>query len=323
MCSSQQRVLERGVDVRRPRAARARTRSPSAIAAQREQRGQRDAHADGDHEVEGDGRHRGDDQQHGVAARRADDPRRRADSSTIRTAVTISTPASAASGMSATTGDSGEHDRARTTPWTIAATRVRAPARTLTAVRAIAPVAGIPPNEATTATLARPWPTSSRSGSCGSPSAMPSATLADSRLSIAAERGDGERRRRPARAGRASATGARRAAAARRGSCRCGRVDSPASSATSVATATAISDAGSERCSRGSDDHHDGDERRRRRAPSSCRRPSRRRRATATAAVLLAVRLGHAERGRHLLEEDQQRDPEREALDTGHGRMPA
>ncbi len=33
-----------------------------------------------------------------------------------------------------------------TTAWTIAATRVRAPARTLTAVRAIAPVAGMPPN---------------------------------------------------------------------------------------------------------------------------------------------------------------------------------
>ena len=46
----------------------------------------------------------------------------------------------------------------------IAAIRVRAPDRTLTAVRAIAPVAGIPPKNPE-ATEARPCPTSSRLGS--------------------------------------------------------------------------------------------------------------------------------------------------------------
>ncbi len=105
--------------------------------------------------------------------------------STIRTAVTIRTPASAASGIRASRPASANTETSRTTLWTTVATRVCAPARTLTAVRAIAPVAGIPPMN-DTATLASPWPSSSRSGSCGSPSAIPSATLAESRLSRAA-----------------------------------------------------------------------------------------------------------------------------------------
>ncbi len=70
---------------------------------------------------------------------------------------------------------------------TSVAARVRAPARTLTAVRAMAPVAGMPPNSGET-TFASPCPTSSRSGSCAEASAMPSATFAERRLSIAARR---------------------------------------------------------------------------------------------------------------------------------------
>ena len=73
-------------------------------------------------------------------------------------------------------GQRGERDPARpaapaantiaasTTACTSAASREAAPARTLTAVRAIAPVAGTPPNSGATR-LARPWPNSSRSGS--------------------------------------------------------------------------------------------------------------------------------------------------------------
>ena len=65
---------------------------------------------------------------------------------TIRTAVTISTPASAASGMRPTGPAATRTTRSRTAEWKSAAIRVRPPDRTLTAVRAIAPVAGIPPN---------------------------------------------------------------------------------------------------------------------------------------------------------------------------------
>ncbi len=103
----------------------------------------------------------------------------------MRTAVTMSTPARAASGMRATRPAPATTTSTRATEWTMAATRVRAPARTLTAVRAMAPVAGMPPKSGETM-LARPWPNSSRSGSCWRPSAMPSATFADRRLSIAA-----------------------------------------------------------------------------------------------------------------------------------------
>ena len=104
----------------------------------------------------------------------------------MRTAVTISTPASAASGMLGhERAGEQHHATSSVSECTTAARRVRAPARTLTAVRAMAPVAGMPPNSGE-ATLARPWPNSSRSGSDGATSAMPSATLADSRLSMAA-----------------------------------------------------------------------------------------------------------------------------------------
>ena len=66
--------------------------------------------------------------------------------------------------------------------WVIAARRVRPPERTFTAVRAMAPVAGMPPNRGAM-TLASPWPNSSRLGLCGAASLMPSATLAERRLS--------------------------------------------------------------------------------------------------------------------------------------------
>ena len=107
--------------------------------------------------------------------------------STIRTAVSMSTPASAASGIRATSDPPTSTTSTRTSEWTMAETRVRAPARTLTAVRAIAPVAGMPPKSGD-ARLARPCPNSSRSGSCRPVSDIPSATFAESRLSIAASR---------------------------------------------------------------------------------------------------------------------------------------
>ena len=77
-----------------------------------------------------------------------------------------------------------------TTACTIAASRVLAPERTFTAVRAIAPVAGIPPKNPA-AIEASPWPVSSRSGLYGpdgrpSGPTMPAATRAESRDSIAA-----------------------------------------------------------------------------------------------------------------------------------------
>ncbi|MNV70669.1 hypothetical protein D3C71_1636480 [compost metagenome] len=58
-----------------------------------------------------------------------------------------------------------------------------APLRMFVAVRAMAPVAGMPPNSGA-ATFAMPWPISSRLLSCRLP-VMPSATTADSRDSIA------------------------------------------------------------------------------------------------------------------------------------------
>ena len=62
---------------------------------------------------------------------------------------------------------------------------MRAPARIDTEVRAIAPVAGMPPNR-DAPTEAIPWPTSSRSGSKAPVSAIEPATRAESRDSIAA-----------------------------------------------------------------------------------------------------------------------------------------
>src|SRR5699024_1936533 len=104
---------------------------------------------------------------------------------TMRIAVMNSTPARAASGI-IPTGPAATYTTASSTrAWTIEAMRVRAPARRLTEVRAIAPVAGMPPNREAPIE-ATPWPTSSRSGSKAPVSAMVPATRADSSDSIAA-----------------------------------------------------------------------------------------------------------------------------------------
>lgn len=105
--------------------------------------------------------------------------------STIRTQVANKTPERAASGMSETSGAAAKITTSNTREWVTAASRELAPARMLTAVRAIAAVAGTPPNVGTM-TLAKPWPKSSRSGSCCSFTVMPSATVAHNRLSRAA-----------------------------------------------------------------------------------------------------------------------------------------
>ncbi len=72
------------------------------------------------------------------------------------------------------------------------ATGVRPPFLTLVAVRAMAPVAGMPPNSGE-AMLATPCATSSMLERCRPP-IIPSATTADSSDSIAAEQRDGEGR---------------------------------------------------------------------------------------------------------------------------------
>ena len=74
--------------------------------------------------------------------------------------------------------------RRRTPAWTIPATGVRPPFLMFAAVRAIAPVAGIPPNKAETIFPA-PWATSYVLERCFTP-IMPSATTKESRDSMAA-----------------------------------------------------------------------------------------------------------------------------------------
>ena len=74
--------------------------------------------------------------------------------------------------------------RSRVRAWTIPATGVRPPLFTFVAVRAIAPVAGIPPKSGETM-FATPWATSSMFERC-LPPIMPSATTADSSDSIPA-----------------------------------------------------------------------------------------------------------------------------------------
>ena len=100
-------------------------------------------------------------------------------------AVATRTPASAASGIAPTHCDASRTTASRTSDWVTAASRERAPDRTLTAVRAIAAVAGMPPNMGVTM-FATPCPSNSRSESWRSPTLMPSATVADMRLSSAA-----------------------------------------------------------------------------------------------------------------------------------------
>lgn len=104
---------------------------------------------------------------------------------TMRTAVTISTPARAASGIMPTGPEAASTTTSSTTAWKIAAMRDRPPERTFTAVRAIAPVAGMPPNSADPIE-AMPCPTSSRSGSKRPVSAIEAATRPDNSDSTAA-----------------------------------------------------------------------------------------------------------------------------------------
>ncbi len=89
---------------------------------------------------------------------------RRLDTRTMCTAVATSTPARAARGISETQRAASSTTSSRKAAWVSAAHREVAPERTLTAVRAMAAVAGIPPNSGA-ARLASPWPTSSRSES--------------------------------------------------------------------------------------------------------------------------------------------------------------
>lgn len=103
----------------------------------------------------------------------------------MRIEVASSTPASAASGIFDTSGAAANTITASTAACDKDASREEAPLRTLTAVRAIAAVAGTPPNNGA-AKFASPCPNSSLSGSCFCPTVIPSATVADSRDSSAA-----------------------------------------------------------------------------------------------------------------------------------------
>ena len=105
--------------------------------------------------------------------------------STILTAVTTRTPPRTARGIRETTGAANRMTATMTSEWVIAATLVRAPARTFTAVLAIAPVAGMPPKNPV-AMLANPCPIISRVSDVLVEPVMASATRAESRLSIAA-----------------------------------------------------------------------------------------------------------------------------------------
>ena len=152
---------------------------------QREAPGHEEPEDHGGDQVEGDGRHRRDDEHERVAAGGAQQGAQARDLDHLHR------------GRDQHAGERGERDAgdpARARPgsraaapadWVTAASRDRAPVRTLTAVRAMAAVAGMPPKSGTTR-LAMPWPNSSRSGSCRSPTLMPSATVAESRLSSAA-----------------------------------------------------------------------------------------------------------------------------------------
>ena len=96
----------------------------------------------------------------------------------------MSTAAKVASGIWLASGAAAIMIARSVTAWIIPATGVRPPLFTLAVVRAIAPVAGIPPNRIEPM-LATPWATSSQSALWRLP-VMPSATTAESRDSIAA-----------------------------------------------------------------------------------------------------------------------------------------
>ena len=98
-------------------------------------------------------------------------------------ATIVSTPASAASGISEASGAASSMNSRRKTECSMPAIGPRAPARTLVAVRAIVPVAQMPPNSAEPM-LATPWATSSQLDRWRRP-VMPSATTAESSDSMA------------------------------------------------------------------------------------------------------------------------------------------
>ncbi len=209
----------------------------------------------------------------------------------MRTAVTMSTPASAASGMRATSDPPRYATPKSTTAWVIAARRVRPPERTFTAVRAMAPVAGMPPNSGAT-TLASPWPNSSRSGSCGAASLMPSATFAERRLSspassaIANAADTSSPSCSPPTLGSAG-TGRPHGRSPMRGALR------PATPASTDATITASNDPGCARCESRRADHDRRDhQHEQQRRPVALAAPRLAHRRTATAAVFSPSGLG-------------------------------
>ncbi len=97
-------------------------------------------------------------------------------------ATSSSSAASAAIGRRPISGASTMTATSTVSAWTIAATGDRPPDRKFVAVRAMAPVAGMPPKNGVT-TLPTPSAISSASGSCRVP-AIPSAITADSSDSI-------------------------------------------------------------------------------------------------------------------------------------------
>ncbi len=224
----------------------------------------------------------------------------------------MSTPASATSGISPTQRAASSTTTSSTTACTTAASREDAPERTFTAVRAIAAVAGIPPNSGAPR-LARPCPTSSRSESCRPPTLIPSATVADSRLSSAASAataiaGSTQRARSP------SGTLGNDGSGSPEG--RCPMVASPRSRTAlpTVTSTTATSEPGSVGRPRASSSTtattatvtasgaHAG-------APDQVRTAS-----NASDQHLVSLHLD-AQGGRHLLQRDDHRDADREALD--------
>ncbi len=116
-------------------------------------------------------------------------------------ATSSSRAASEAIGRWPSTGARVSTASSRKSEWNRAANGERAPLRTLVAVRAIAPVAAMPPKKGATR-LPRPWATSSASGSWRR-RIMASATTAESSDSIAPRKAiamaDGTRARRRAK----------------------------------------------------------------------------------------------------------------------------
>ena len=103
---------------------------------------------------------------------------------------TTSTPARQAIGIYCASGIRNRKISSSTTAWMTPATGVRPPLLILVIVRAMAPVAGMPPNRGVT-TLAIPWATSSWLELCLSP-VTPSATRCRQQRFDGAQYGDGD-----------------------------------------------------------------------------------------------------------------------------------